>query len=272
MFLINRSSKAGTRLATVALAVSAALGTGFASADTIFTVNGVDVDSTIVDVYLESRLGRPGPPTSDERQALLSELKDIYLLATQPIALELAKDPKTAAQIELQKQGVLAQVAASNYFETTEATEEEILAEYEVQVSLAPTLQFKARHILVATQGEATDLVTQLDDGADFAELAIDKSTGPSGPRGGDLGWFSPNQMVAVFSDAVAVLEDGAYTKEPVQSEFGWHVILREESRDSEPPTYDSVRENITQVVQQRKFQAYLQGLRDANAAAPKTE
>ena len=129
---------------------------------------------------------------------------------------------------------------------------------------MAPQLQFKARHILVASQGEAIDLITELDGGADFEELARDKSTGPSGPTGGDLGWFSPNQMVPPFSNAVAALEDGKYTSEPLQTQFGWHVILREESRDAEPPTLESVREVITQQVQQKKLQAYIASLRVA--------
>ena len=81
-------------------------------------------------------------------------------------------------------------------------------------------------------------------------------------PSGGDLGWFSPNQMVEPFSDAVAELADGDYTKEPVQTQFGWHVILREESRASEPPTLESVRDVIKQNIEQQKLQDYLMELR----------
>ena len=133
---------------------------------------------------------------------------------------------------------------------------------YDEQVKLAPPLDFKARHILVETQGEATDVIAQLDGGANFEELAKEKSTGPSGPNGGDLGWFSPNQMVAPFSNAVQQLEDGQYSPVPVQTQFGWHVILREDSRDSVPPTFDSVRDELQRQVQNEKFQAHLNTLR----------
>jgi len=267
MYSINRSQTVGTTLATFALTIAATLSGGVANADTIFTINDVAVDSTVVDTYFESRLGRPGAPgTMQERETLMSELKDIYLLSTQDFVAELANEPKIAAQLELQKRGILAQAAAAEFFENAEATEDEILAEYAEQIELAPPLQFKARHILVATQGEAADLIVQLDDGANFEELAKEKSTGPSGPDGGDLGWFSPNQMVVPFTNAVQALEDGAYTPSPVQTEFGWHVILREESRETQPPTFDSVRENIKQVVQQKKFQDHLEALRTANA------
>ena len=132
---------------------------------------------------------------------------------------------------------------------------------YDEQVGLTPPTEFKARHILVATQGEAAEIITQLDGGADFAELAMEKSTGPSGPSGGDLGWFPPERMVAEFSEAVQALEDGAYSKEPVQTQFGWHVILREESRDAAPPPFDSVRDALKQNVEGQKLQDYLESL-----------
>ena len=235
-------------------------------AEPVKTVNGTPIDSAVLDVYIQSRIDKPlDQVTAEERAALTAELTDIYLLSTQDSAEDLERDPKVAAQIELQTRGVLAQAVATRFFTENKVSEEEVLAEYSTQVKLTPPLQYKARHILVPTQGVATAVIKQLDDGADFEELAKEKSTGPSAPNGGDLGWFSPNQMVAEFSDSVAALEDGAYTKEPVQTEFGWHVILREESRESEPPPLDSVRDVITQNVQQKKFQAHMEDLR-ANA------
>ena len=177
----------------------------------------------------------------------------------------LAQDPKLAAQIELQRQGALAQAVAANFLENVTVSEEEILAEYQEQVKLAPPLQFKARHILVATQGEAVDVIAQLDDGANFEELAREKSTGPTAPNGGDLDWFSPNQMVAPFATAVAALENGAHTSTPVQTQFGWHVILREDSRESTPPTLESARDGINQQIQQKKFEAHLASLRSSS-------
>lgn len=231
--------------------------------ETVKTINGEPIDSAVLDVYLENRVEKPMQQvTAEERQAFLDELTDIYLLSTQSSAKTLEADPRIAAQIELQKRGVLAQAVASEFFEGIDVTEEEIQAEYSEQVESAPRVQYKARHILVPTQGAAQDVVGKLDEGADFETLAEDSSTGPSGPNGGDLGWFSPNQMVKPFSDAVASLEDGEYTQSPVQTEFGWHVILREGSREPEAPTLESVRPSLTQSVQQKKFQAHLEKLR----------
>ena len=238
------------------------LSTG-ALAEAVATINGVEIDSTLFEFYLENRTQKPAAQvTAEERAIVLQELSDIYLLTTQPVAEELAKAPQIEAQIELQYRGIIAQAVAADYLAKNPATEDEILAEYKSQIELAPSLQFKARHILVETQGAATGLITQLDDGADFAELAKEHSTGPSGPSGGDLGWFSPNQMVKPFSDAVVELEDGSYSTAPVQTSFGWHVILREDSRANEPPTLESVRDTIKQRVEQNNFQRYLEGLR----------
>jgi len=263
MHFINVSRCIATRLTAIGLIATTSFAGSLAFAETIFTVNGTDVDSAVVDIYFESRLGQPGAqPTPEQRTALMAELRDIYLLSTQDVASELAKEPQLAAQIQLQKHGSLARAVAADFLSKVEVSEEEIRAEYAEQIKMAPPLQFKARHILVAAQGEAIDLITQLDGGANFEELAKEKSTGPSGPTGGDLGWFSPNQMVPAFSAAVAALEDGGYTSEPVQTQFGWHVILREESRDTEAPTLESVHDVISQQVQQKKLEAHLIALR----------
>ncbi len=250
--------------ASVALAaIAAATLTSPAVAETVATVNGVGIDSSIVNMYVESRIQKPADQaTPEERDAIMQELTDIYLLTTQPDAEELAKQPQIKAQIELQSRAAIAQAVATDFFAKNPATDEEILTDYELQMKSAPALQFKARHILVETQGAATDLIAQLDAGADFAELAQAHSTGPTGPAGGDLGWFSPEQMVKPFSDAVATLSDGAHTTEPVQTQFGWHVILREETRENQPPTLESVRDVIKQRVEQVKFQNYLERLR----------
>ena len=234
-----------------------------AAAETVRTVNGVDIDKRTVDFYIETRTQQlPEQVSAEERAALLDELVDIYLITTQERADEIAKDPRVAAQAELQYRGLLAQAVAADFLVNNAATEDEIFDEYTKQLELQPPKQYKARHILVETQSDAVAIIDELDGGADFEELAKTRSTGPTGPNGGDLGWFSPERMVAPFSDAVVALEDGSYSEAPVQTQFGWHVILREESRDNEPPPLDSVRDTIKQRVEQTKLQSYIESLR----------
>ena len=236
-----------------------------AAAETITTVNGLPIDSQVFDFYAQSRTQRTADQLSpEERDTLLQELKDVYLLATQSEADEVRSDPQIVAQLELQKTSLIAQTVATLYITSMEITDEEIQAEYDEQAALSPGQEYKARHILVESQGEAAAIIEELQGGADFETLARERSTGPSGPNGGDLGWFNPNQMVAPFSAAVQAMEDGAYSSEPVQTDFGWHVILREDSRASVPPPLDSVRDTVRQAIQQRKFQAYLEGLRSS--------
>jgi len=109
----------------------------------------------------------------------------------------------------------------------------DLKAEYDTQIGhkAGGVTEYKARHILVKEETEAVAIIAELDKGGDFAELAKTKSTGPSGIQGGDLGWFSSDQMVPPFSEAVDKLEKGSYTKTPVQTQFGWHVIILEDKR-----------------------------------------
>ncbi|MEM8816360.1 MAG: peptidylprolyl isomerase [Pseudomonadota bacterium] len=236
-----------------------------AHAETAKTVNGVDIDSSVVDIYIETRTQQPPSQVSgEERTALIDELTDIYLITTQERADELAQGERIKAQAELQYRGLLAQAVAADFLERNQATDEEIFDEYTAQLELQPSKQYKARHILLETQSDAVAVVAELTEGADFEELAKSRSTGPTGPTGGDLGWFSPEQMVKPFSDAVIELENGKFSDEPIQTQFGWHVILREDERDNEPPTLESVRDAIKQRVEQQKLQLYIEGLRSA--------
>jgi len=265
MDFLNRSYIRGKRLTTIALLAAGAFSVGQANAETIFTINGIDVDSSVVDLYFQSRLGNQGAQASPEqRELLMTELRNIYALATDESSSKFADDPTVAAQIELQKQSIIFQAAAADYFENVVVSDDQLQAEYESQLDLYPPLDFKARHILLATQGEAEDVIAQLNDGGNFEELAKEKSTGPTGPNGGDLDWFSPTQMVAEFSTAVGVLEDGQFTKEPVQTQFGWHVILREDSRESSPPPFDSSVEELRQKVSNDMFQAHIESLAES--------
>ncbi len=260
MTIFRGSRRTGAHLlaATVLTAV-----TGLANAQAVSTINGTEIDSSVLDFYIQSRTQQPASmATAEQRATMLTELEDVYLLATQPGAKELQESTEVQAQLELQAISFVAQTYATNYITGLEITEEDIQAEYEQQASASGPLEFKARHILVESQGEAQAIIAELDGGADFATLAQEKSTGPSGPNGGDLGWFTPETMVPEFSAAVAAMEDGNYSSRPVQTQFGWHVILREESRESVPPPLDSVRERVRQAIQQKRFQAYLEQIR----------
>lgn len=144
------------------------------------------------------------------------------------------------------------------------ADDAEVQKAYDAQYgSVEPKSEYNASHILVATAEEAQAVITSVSDGADFAEVAKEKSTGPSGPNGGELGWFGAGVMVPEFEQALSGMEVGAVS-EPVQTQFGWHVIKLNETREVPPPSLDEVREELSQPLIEAKIKAHIDGIRAA--------
>lgn len=166
---------------------------------------------------------------------------------TQVVLSSEVEDPGLLARLVLENESraVLANVAMDR-IATETVTEEALKAAYDVTYSAAkPEEEFRAAHILVATEEEALDLITQLNVGKDFGSLAAEYSTGPSGPGGGDLGWFGRGAMVAPFEEAVLALEPGEISA-PVKTQFGWHVITLNETRIVPVPTLEDVRAQLS--------------------------
>ncbi len=240
--------------------------TGQSSADDY----GMTISDEVLSVYASGRLRKPEADlTDDDKSGVRGELQDLYLLAHLAKNQNLDEKDAVKAQMALQKRSILAQALLADYVEKNPATEDELLAEYARVTESTAGEQYKARHILLETEDAARDVIKTLDGGADFAELAKEKSTGPSGPQGGDLGWFSPESMVKPFSDAVMAMEDGAHSKEPVQTQFGFHVILREESKANTPPPFEGVKEQLRPAAEQKKFQDYLKKQRELAGLEP---
>ena len=122
--------------------------------------------------------------------------------------------------------------------------------------------EYRASHILVETEAEAVQLITSLASGADFAELAREFSTGPSGEAGGDLGWFAEGDMVEPFFEAVSALESGAVSP-PVQTQFGWHVIQLAETRQQERPAIETVQPELEELFRKNAVEAHIGALRE---------
>ena len=142
-------------------------------------------------------------------------------------------------------------------------TDDAIEAKYEEFIKTnEPEPQVHARHILLESEEDAKAIIAELDDGADFVELAKEKSTGPSGPNGGDLGFFNRGDMVAPFAEAAFAMEPGTYSSEPVQTQFGWHVIKVEEKKEGTQPSLDEVRQQLVAEISRDAFNALVEDLR----------
>ncbi|MEM1429760.1 MAG: peptidylprolyl isomerase [Pseudomonadota bacterium] len=163
----------------------------------------------------------------------------------------------TELTIENQRSGLLAGEALGIVGEeavTDEALQEAYAAQY---AEAEPTQEFNASHILVETEEQALELIAELEGGADFAALAQEHSTGPSGPNGGALGWFGPGMMVPEFEAAVLDLEPGGISP-PVQTQFGWHVVTLNDARVAEAPSLEDVREDLVAELQQAAVEAHI--------------
>ncbi|WP_117196116.1 peptidylprolyl isomerase [Rhizobium terrae] len=135
----------------------------------------------------------------------------------------------------------------------------EVKARYDKEIASLPKQEeVHARHILVKTEDEAKAIITALDKGGDFAALAKEKSQDSNKDEGGDLGWFGHGQMVPEFEEAAFGLQKGAYTKTPVKSQFGFHVIKLEDKRDTPPPAFEQVQDQVKQLVMRDKYVALI--------------
>ncbi len=243
-----------------------------AKSDAIAEVNGKYISKTSFEM-LKQQIAQRGQPIPDEQ--LIDELVRMELLVQEAENKKLAESPEIANQMEMMRRSMLSQAAVKDYIDSHPVTDEELKAEYEKLISAKGSSEYKARHILVKTEDEAKKIIAELKAGAKFEDLAKKKSTGPSASRGGDLGWFAPERMVPPFSEAVIALENGKFTTEPVQTQFGWHIILREDSRQKTPPAFDEVKDRLKASLQRQKIQNYLESLRKqakVEILLPKTE
>ena len=204
------------------------------------------------------------------RQAPLENYFDQLL--TDIVNSKIAADAARAAEHDRRKEIASAMKAAADRVLAEswigekinkEVNEAAIEKAYKIFVAdTASREQVTAAHILVATEDEAKAIISSLREGADFGELAKDKSTGPSGPNGGSLGKFGRGQMVPAFENAAFALKDGETTTEPVQTQFGWHVIKVESKEIAPAPTIGDMREQLVQTLSTQALGRVLEGLR----------
>jgi peptidyl-prolyl cis-trans isomerase C len=196
------------------------------------------------------------------KEQLLEELiqRELLLQDAQKKHLDQAADVKE--RMKMAERSLLSQADLQDYLKANPISDADVKAEYDKQVTKMSGTEYKARHILVKTEDEAKKLIAELGKGAKFEDLAKKHSIDPSNMQGGDLGWFVEGQMVEPFSKAVVSLEKGKYTQTPVQTQFGWHVILREDSRPQVPPPFEAIKDQLRPSIQQQKVQAMLEGLR----------
>jgi peptidyl-prolyl cis-trans isomerase C len=230
----------------------------------IAVVNGVPYSLELFRVFYMDRMQQAQHQNDAAfQQQVFNEFMSMVVASQEGERRKLEDDPGVATAIELQKLKVLSNAALAAMAQEIEVTDDELKQAYEEVKKQSERTEYKARHILVKDEAEAKKLIKDLDKKADFAELAKKHSLGPTAKNGGELEWFDKSQMVEPFADAVAAMKPGTYTKEPVHTQFGWHVIYLEDTRAAEPPAFDDVKPQLTALVQRQKLGERLMQMRD---------
>ena len=205
-------------------------------------------------------------PVAAQNQ-ILNEMLTTIMLSQEAGKQGLEDDMQTARNLKLTRMIVLRDALLERMMQNQTVSDEEIRKAYTENYSAEPEVRYLVRHILVEDAEKAEEIISQLDKGAAFEELAKEHSTGPTGPDGGSLGWISPEIVVPTFAEAMQKLEKEQYTAEPVQTQFGWHVILLEDVQEVEsvePPAFETVQAVLEQQLKAGKVQSEIQQLRNS--------
>jgi peptidyl-prolyl cis-trans isomerase C len=233
----------------------------------VAVVNGEPVLESVLRIYvLATERKNLDELSADDRERVLNDLIGLQLLAQQADKDGLTSSRTLAAQVELQRLRLVANAMATDYIEKNPPSDADLQAIYEENLPMLSGEQYKARHILVTTREEAEAVISQLREGAEFAALAEERADGPTGPNGGALDWFTLDSMPAPFAGAVRTMSIGSYSAEPVQTEFGFHVILLEDTRKQEPPPLADIRNDLASAAQRKRLDDYIKTLRDSAA------
>lgn len=228
----------------------------------IATVNDQPITKQAVDTVKDEFAKRSRQPMNIPDERWTEELVNRELLYQEAKKQGLYNNPDIRTKLALSARSILSDAYVQDHMKSIQVSDAEVQAEYATYAEKMKSPEFKARHILVKEEQTAKDIIAKLGKGDDFSELAKKESTGPSGPKGGELGWFVPQQMVPAFSEAVAKLKDGEFTPEPVKTRFGYHVIIRDASREKEAPSLDKMKESLTTMIKQKKLQEHIEQLR----------
>jgi len=237
----------------------ATLAAGSAIAQNVAVVNDKPIPKSRVDQFVQ-QLGQPDTPELRDRIKEQLIEREVFMQEANKRGIPERADVKF--QVDFVRQTAIIQNLFKDELKKHPVTDQQVQAEYDKQKATQGDKEYKARHILVEKEDEAKDVIEQLKKGAKFEDLAKKSKDPGSAAKGGDLGWAGPGAYVKPFSDAMVKLEKGKFTETPVQSQFGYHVILLEDVRDTQFPPFDQVKSQISEGIQQKQAQAFAEELK----------
>lgn len=255
---MSRSHRVLLPLAAAAALLLAPMGQA-ADAKVLATVNGKNITQQDYDAYAKEN------PQSMQlgKERILNELVSRELVYQDALKKGLDKDKEMLSRLETIRHNLILGAALEKAMSNPAITDKELKKMYDERLADFKVQEYKASHILLASKEEAEKVITELDMGGNFAELAKKKSTDPAGKNGGDLGWFASEQMVPEFGQAISQMKKGTYSKSPVQTQFGWHVIKLEDTRSATPPKFEEVKPQLKRVAEQRRAGEYMESLKN---------
>ena len=233
-----------------------------AKSGTVATVNGVAIPQAQADLFMQEQAQRGAPDNAEVRAAVREELIRREVIAQEARKKGIDKTPRFQTAMQMMQRSALVGAYLEDYVKAHPIPEAEVKKAYNDITAKASKKEYKARHVLVEKEDEAKAIITKLKGGAKFADLAKDSKDTGSKDNGGELGWNSPDAYVKPFGEALVKLDKGKYTSEPVKTDFGYHVIMLDDTRDATPPPYEQVKGNIQQRLQQQAVEKQITELK----------
>ena len=250
------------KLSALGILAILSINPAFAADKSAAMVNGASIPQSRIDMRIKTAAAQGQPDTPELRKAVREDLINLEVLSQTAKKLGLDKDGEVKAQIEIAKQSILAGAFVQDFAKKNPISDDLLKKEYKNLKTSVGSKEYKARHILVETEAEAKSIISKLGKKAKFEKLAAKSKDVGSAERGGELDWAVPSNYVAPFSNAMTTLKKGEYTKEPVKSQFGWHIIKLDDIRDLKVPPFEELKGQLQQRMQQQSVQKEVSALR----------
>jgi len=249
--------------AALAVFCALAINPAFAEDKSAAMVNGISIPQSRIDLRVKAAAAQGQPDSPDLRKAIREDMINLEVLTQEAKKNGLDKNPEVIEQIELARQSVLVGAYVQDYAKGHQISDEQLMKEYENLKANLGKNEYNVSHILVETEDEAKSIIAQLGKKGKFDKIAKAKSKDAgSAEKGGSLGWAVPSNFVAPFANAMLSLKKGNYTKEPVKTQFGWHVIKLDDERSLKIPSFEELKPQIQQRLQQQAIQELIADLR----------
>ena len=235
----------------------------FAEDQSAATVNGISIPQARIDLRVKAAAAQGQPDSPELRKAIREDMINLEVISQEAKKQGLDKNTDVIEQTALAKESVLVGAYVQDYVKSHPLSDDQLKQEYEKLKTNLGTKEYKVSHILVDSEDEAKAIIKQLDKKGNFEKIAKEKSKDAgSAEKGGSLGWAVPTNFVPPFANAMLSLKKGTYTKDPVKTQFGWHVIKLDDERSLKIPSFEELKPQIQQRLQQQAIQDFIADLR----------